>query len=226
MTELLIFLHIPKCGGVSFHRILEKNFAASEIFSVDGRDPWTSMELLFQQPHSILATIRLIKGHVLYGIHESMPHQQFKYITFIRDPITRLNSLFRYARSQVSHPLHHLAHHSTFEEFSLNSEVPDNFQTKLIAGVKRENLLQPCSAEIYHRAMANIERDFLFVGTLEQFEESLMWLRTQNILRNIFYERRNVTPRSVAHQLPCEDPSNAVIGERHHWDYSMYTQVS
>lgn len=222
MTELLIFLHIPKCGGVSFHRILEKNFTADQVFSVDGQEPWTSVELFLKQDSTILEKIRLIKGHVWYGIHQSMPQTQFKYITFVREPIARLDSLFRYAKSQVHHPLHYLVRHLSLSEFILHPAVPDNFQTKLLAGVKRDRLLEPCTAETYQTALKNIDQDFLFVGILEQFEASLMLMRSHNILQNIFYQKQNITPLitpKIAHQNAQHDPK---IQKYHQWDYQLY----
>ncbi|MBE9100646.1 sulfotransferase family 2 domain-containing protein [Vacuolonema iberomarrocanum] len=225
MNDLLIFLHIPKCGGVTFHRILEKNFTADQTFSVDGQDPWTSIELFLKQSFSSLEQIRLIKGHVLYGIHQFMPQKQFKYITFVRDPIARLDSLFRYAKSQAHHPLHDLAQHAMLSEFTLHPAVPDNFQTKLIAGVERDRLLEPCSLETYQRALRNIEQDFLFVGVLERFEASLVLLRTYNILQNIFYQKQNVTPLISTHSSYQEAQNNSEINERHRWDYRLYTYV-
>ena len=225
MNDLLIFLHIPKCGGVTFHRILEKNFAAEQIFSVDGQDPWTSIEVFLNQSLDNLERIKLIKGHVLYGIHQSMPQKQFKYITFVRDPIARLDSLFRYTKSHSNHPLHDLTRHTTLSEFTLHPTLPDNLQTKLIAGVERDRLLEPCSLEIYQRALRNIEQDFLFVGVLERFEESLVLLRSHKILQNIFYQKQNVTPLISTHSSYQEAQNNFEINERHQWDYQLYTYV-
>jgi hypothetical protein len=221
--QLLIFLHIPKCGGVTFHRILEKNFDKREVFSVDGQNPWNSVRTFLKKDASELKQIRLIKGHIPYGIHQFMPHEDYRYITFVRHPIKRLDSLFRYAKSHVNHSWHDLAQDSNFADFAMHSAIPDNFQTKLIAGVERYRLLDPCTEDTYRTALENIERDFSMVGILEKFEESLLRLRSQGMLQKIFFQKQNVTPLHTNYQDFCLEIKYPEICERHHWDYQLYT---
>src|SRR5438128_6438596 len=103
--EALIFLHIPKTAGTTLNRIIDWQYNPVSIFTVD--------------PHRIRATVarfktfseqrrrrfRVVRGHLLYGIHEFLP-QGATYITMLREPVARLLSTYRFILRDHLHPLH------------------------------------------------------------------------------------------------------------------------
>ena len=49
--------------------------------------------------------IRLLKGHIPFGIHESYSSTA-KYVTFLRDPVERIISYYFFLKRRPNHPLH------------------------------------------------------------------------------------------------------------------------
>jgi hypothetical protein len=99
------FLHIPKTAGTTLNRIIEWQYNPVLIFTVD--------------PHRIRATVarfktfseqrrrrfRVVRGHLLYGIHEFLP-QGATYITMLREPVSGLLSTYAFILRRPLHPLH------------------------------------------------------------------------------------------------------------------------
>src|SRR5262245_16845682 len=91
----LIFLHIPKPAGTTVHHVLERQFAADEVYSLAG-DSWASYRRDFQRltlPER--KKIRVIKGHMEFGLHELLP-QPATYVTVLRHPVDRIMSYYYY----------------------------------------------------------------------------------------------------------------------------------
>lgn len=115
---IYIFLHIPKCAGSTFRYHINKNmsrderinFNSDEAFRRIG-DPhvfhevgWNSDydKLLDRELNSLTSAekdrIRVIQGHgVFHGIHKHFD-RECRYITFIRNPVSRTVSEYNYLR--------------------------------------------------------------------------------------------------------------------------------
>lgn len=92
----LVFVHIEKCGGTTLRAMLETQFDAARICPEqgDGLGNWTINELArydFFAGHFDLAPCACIPG-------------QIRTITMLREPKSRLQSLYQFWKSHRPHP--------------------------------------------------------------------------------------------------------------------------
>ncbi len=87
-TPRILFLHVPKCGGTSIRRFLDDRFDAVRLELQSDRDDW----------HGSLQaakTAPLVYGHFSADQLEQIRGDAFVF-SFLRDPLDRLVSHFRY----------------------------------------------------------------------------------------------------------------------------------
>ena len=89
--EVTVFQHIPKCGGTSFHNILA-DYAKEKGLKIcserhNGLLNWPMTHLLESQ---------IFSGHYDASTIDLIPGQK-KTVTFLRDPVERLISLYRFS---------------------------------------------------------------------------------------------------------------------------------
>src|SRR5438045_9763500 len=71
-------------------------------------DPYrirATAERLKRLPDGRRRRLRVVRGHLFYGIHEFLP-QGATYITMLRDPVARLLSTYYFILRRPLHPLH------------------------------------------------------------------------------------------------------------------------
>lgn len=150
MNRTLLFVHIPKTGGLSFRRAVTQNLRALSLPHNVNLKAWG--------PDAQLAEV--VVGHMPYGIHEFMGNRKYDYLTILRHPVERAFSNFYYfPRSRTG---------QTIKEFL---EGPDGFR------IKNTHIRQLCGKSVlstneinkedYEQAMANLE-NFRYVGFTKQ----------------------------------------------------------
>src|SRR6187551_2305638 len=103
----LIFLHIPKAGGTTFHDILERHYKPGEIFDIRVLDQkQTSEKEFIDLPAEQKKKINLLKGHMEFGWHENFGNAEVQYVTFLRNPVERIFSLYNYIHRRPKHYLY------------------------------------------------------------------------------------------------------------------------
>jgi hypothetical protein len=219
----VIFLHIPKCAGSAFRDVLAANYDIRHAFIV--RAPAEDhIALLKRLPEFERASLRLVAGHVPYGIHELLPGPS-EYVTFLRDPVDRVVSLYYFIRRDTRHELHAAVRQMSLEEFARGELHPEitNCQTRQLSGREATSFLsgtQPCDAEDLARACRHLET-FGVVGLQERYDESvamcsLRYGWTLPVLREI-----NVT-KGRADMAAVPPPVIARIRECNGFDEELY----
>ena len=194
---MLIFLHIPKAAGTTFHQILDRKYEGKRIVSIDGLDSGASVQAFKEMPDHERAAIDLLKGHMPFGLHEYVSSPA-TYVTFLRDPVERVISYYYYVCRSPEHYLYDKVTGNNlslaqFVEAKLTTEVID-FQVKMIAG--KESALRSWQHDpsLLELAWNNIERYFSVVGFTEYFDQSLLLIKQKLGWRNSpCYQKRNVT---------------------------------
>ncbi len=112
----IVFLHIPKCGGTTLHNVLLGWFGAKSVH----RERFNN---LYSSSVSDLASKKVFSGHFDYFSTHLIPGNK-TLVTFMRDPIDRLISLYNFHRA------HRVKHPQPFNYISLASElaIDDYFQ--------------------------------------------------------------------------------------------------
>ena len=99
-SDRLVFVHVPKTAGTTIRAALARAYAPTErafIYHPSVPDSVTA-EALASWPEERRRELRLIMGHIGFGIHSELPGPS-RYVTMLREPMDRLVSLFDYFRS-------------------------------------------------------------------------------------------------------------------------------
>ena len=178
----LIFLHIPKAAGTTLHSILERHYPPANQCSI--YDPEQAAQLFPQWPRERREAVRLLKGHVAFGLHEHLIGAT-TYITLVRDPVDRVISHYCYVKRMPSHYLYKAVVEqnmslSDYASSRLTDEL-DNGQLRLLAGIVNERSvpLGGCDTQLLNRAKDHIEHHFALAGLTERFDESLALMAIQ-----------------------------------------------
>ena len=196
-NTILFFLHVPKAAGTTLHAILEKHYANRETYTIDGLRVRESIETFKGMSPAELRGIRLVKGHMPFGLHAFTPSPA-RYITFLRNPVERAVSYYYYVKRSPAHYLHRKVVDNDmslagFVQSRLTTELYD-FQVKLLAG--EESALHSWNYDdtLLELARENIDRYFAVVGFTEYFDHSLLLLRDVLGWRSWpLYRKKNVT---------------------------------
>ena len=179
MKDLYIHLHIPKTGGTTLRDIIQRQYQSEKILMIPKLDE--SEDILKEVSTSQINQLKLIQGHLKYGIHNHF-HRRAKYFAIIRDPINRVLSTYYYVLSQKNNPqnLSTSNNQMTIYDYVQSGVNPFliNGQTQLISG-KTGNIDNPIikSEELFSLAKENIANDFLFLGITEMFDETILILK-------------------------------------------------
>ena len=233
-VRALLFLHIPKAGGTTLHSVIERQFAPHVTFTISGMTPSKSIREFIELPPERRSKIRLLKGHMPYGLHKylSVPAT---YITMLRDPVDRVVSHYYFVRRSPG-----VGHHREVEQgrMGLDDFVREraaiganNDQTRLISGVEKVNAKlwnngqgvneEAGDVDILAIARANLRDHFTLVGLAENFDESLLLLKRRLGWRNVYYVKQNVTKGRLAKkQVPRETVS--LIEKHNELDMALY----
>lgn len=204
--DTVVFLHIPKTAGNTATWLLERHYAPQRRHAVPTQPreipPLDQINAgLRALPPERLEGLELVTGHYPFGIHEALPRRA-RYVTFVRDPVERVVSLYYYLRS---HPRHHLrgeANRLSLREFAERNVSGNlhNGQTAFLAG--RGIWHDRFDEELLAEALAHLESDFAAVGVTERFDESVLVFRRQlGWSARVYYRRLNVNRTRPRHEL-------------------------
>ena len=219
----LIFLHIPKTGGTTFRRILERNYPRDETLTFSGADYSAQLEQFALSAEADRARYRAIQGHLSFGFHRFVPGE-FGYVTWMRDPIARALSFYSHVRT---HPEHYLHRQLVDERLNLKALIereatPElfNLQTRMIAG-ERNSSGSTLDESALETAKKNLEKHFLFVGLTEQFDSGLILLSDMLGWKVPFYIKRNVTGERIAPQS-IDRETERLLREANRLDFELH----
>ena len=172
----LIFLHVPKCAGSTFLSILNRQYPHLNHFDIKLLSPdELNISELISQPEKKIKQINLIKGHQTYGLHKHLIGNS-SYISFVRDPVERISSLYHYVKNIPDNRFYSVIHKHklSLKDFVQKLEDPgiNNTQLFRIGGIPEE----PEEIQL-QQALRNVEKHFPVVGVVERYDESLMLLK-------------------------------------------------
>lgn len=221
--DLFIHLHIPKTGGTTLRDIIQRQYRSEKILMIPKLEE--SENILKEVSTSQINQLKLIQGHLKYGIHNHF-HRRAKYFAIIRDPINRVLSTYYYVLSQKNNPqnLSTSNNQMTIYDFVQSGVNPFliNGQTQLISG-KTGEIDNPIieSEELFSLAKENIENDFLFLGITEMFDETILILKNMLGWHMPYYSIANRTKKK-----PNYDAVNptiiSFIKEHNQLDIKLY----
>jgi len=189
--QTVIFLHIVKTAGTTVHQIIDRHYQPDEMYWI-GTKGYT-FEHFTSLSEADRAKIRLLRGHMVFGLHEFLPGP-LTYFTLLRDPVERVISYYYYIRRTPQHYCYDLisSNDMSLKEFIENKAdiLTLNGQTRVLAGGKWH---AECTEGAVEAAKRNLQEHFAIVGLAERFDETLHLLKKAFNWQNLRYTRQNVT---------------------------------
>ncbi len=222
MKNKLIFLHIPKTAGTTFHNILDKQFLPENVFTIQVIDDTRlNIDEFISLPKSAREKVYLLKGHMSFGLHKYMVGET-KYITFLREPRERIISFYYYVLQNSNLELYTLikSNNWSLHDFvaNVNMKELNNAQLKLISGIEANDEM------MLEKAIENIRTHFSFVGITEYFDESLK--RLEKIYGWDISDYINHKVNDSRPKLKDIDPKTIkLIEEKNRGDILFYEQL-
>lgn len=215
-NQALVFLHIPKTAGTTLNRIIEWQYNPLSIFTIDPYRIRATPERLKELSEARRRRLRVVRGHLYYGIHEFLP-QGATYITMLRDPVARFLSSYYFLQRRPLHPMHRKVKSEKIgiEDFIRLTPRRQNMQCSLLGGIPSNGTCDQRTLEV---AKENLAKRFSVVGLSERFEESLMLMAKTFDWEVPFYENRK-----VAKTRPEVEPAAVeLIKEHNRLDLELY----
>ena len=223
----VIFLHIGKTAGSTLRTILARQYTRQETFQVYPTRYYDTLDELTSLPAARRSEIRLLLGHVPFGVHEHVPAPA-TYITMLREPVDRVMSLYYFARRVPEHYLHQpiLRDNLDVERFvsgGLSWEM-DNGQLRVLTGHLHDIDIGGCTRTLLDEAKNNVTQHFSAVGLSERFDESVLVTKRRLGWKGLpVYRKRNVTvgrrttDRLSKSELAAIRKHNELDGELYEW---------
>ena len=228
-NKFIIYLHIQKTGGITLQRILRRKLGsplALRLFSSiqSKRQTLTLEEAL----RSKQLSDRYCAGHFCFGVHRLLP-QPFTYITILREPVSRIISLYHYSQTNPTAYYHKHAINKSLEEFALKTPLMelDNGQVRFLAGDEESYFINrtpvgECRRELLEAAQKNMEKYFSFIGITEYFDQSILLLSKKMRWRSSLFLRRNSTNRKKSYQAQIPETLRQEIAHKNSLDIQLY----
>lgn len=212
-TPLWIFAHIPKTGGLTMRGIIDQNVAPNRIYHY----PLHNQEKLVRSlTPTQKASFQWMYGHCRFGVHQYFK-RPYRYITMVRDPVSRVISAYYFIRSMPSNGLHQQVKNMTLEEYvySKNPRICaplNNHQTRYLSGQNDPDL---------KLAKKNLNQHFAFVGITEMYPQSVFLLNKLVGWKQAHYSKENVTKKRPKKPPVSEKLANH-IRSLNEMDYQLY----
>ncbi|MBX3362219.1 MAG: sulfotransferase family 2 domain-containing protein [Phycisphaeraceae bacterium] len=215
-----MFLHIPKTGGLSLRQTLLRHCAPGASFriihQIDDAARFARLPLERRR------AIRLIEGHMYYGIHQHVP-SPCVYITILRDPVARIRSYYNYVCRSKWHFLHSRI---TGDNLTLRDCIEqritvelDNYMTRSLSSLEYVNVpFGQVDERMYVAARAHLE-SIAIVGTTDRM--GLLY-RTLASMICIPLESPPHINRSDGPCFPDRDGTDKAICEFNTYDRMLY----
>jgi hypothetical protein len=212
----LVFLHIPKTAGQTLHFVALRKFEPHETIHLNslGTPIDDEMERI---PRAARERARLVWGNLPYGVHEHIP-RPCEYLTILREPVSRVISVYKHILNATSHVLHRRITESRmgleeYVESRIDAGQTENSQTRQLSGRQFGSLERDALEE----ARSHLQR-FLVVGLTERIEETFVLLRRSLGGGLMPYVTRNVSPSVDVTQRAVQ-----LVRDRNELDIDLYT---
>lgn len=242
----MIFLHIPKCGGMSLFSALSETFGPqiADLYDDSQRSLGRVRLKLADKTKSVYC------GHFSFGMHEWIGREA-SYVSFVREPISRLESLYSYCIPTLKGKFNP-ARGVAIEDMHKRLDFPDfflDFPACIKGDYSPEAFFSSPSAELENGmvrrfsgkglssgacteadlelAKKNIEMFFSFVGITERYDESINRLSELYGLKGLREKKVNVGKKDKAAEntVVFSEDLLAKIRAMNTYDISLYQWI-
>ena len=221
----LIFIHIPKTAGTTLHKIITQQYSPKSIHIRHDSEGETSTEWREEIRQKSQTSPTLILGHLSVGLHETFPTA--RYITCLRDPVSRIISHYRHAHSDSTHYLHHAIVSeklslSQYASSGLSGELSDGM-TRMLSGISDFHKGE-VTEETFAHAVSNLENLFTGIIPSERFDEGILLLARDLGWKTPYYLSRKIGRNP--YRPPADPETVRSIEEHNQYDRRLYDLFS
>lgn len=217
--DCIFFLHLPKTAGTTVYRYILERFNSEEILIYP--DESFHEHFSFTYPDDFIR-YRFFRQHARYDFFRYLPRKPVC-LTFLRNPITRILSLYNHVRRTAFHQWHTLfvGGDISIVEFAKNPAIKElsNFQVDYLAShsigkppVSGQDMLEIAKMRLH---------EFAYFGIQERFIESMKLLNYTFGWEETNYESFNVAP-SPTYEQDLNSEELKAIRERNELDLKLY----
>lgn len=184
MKTPVVFFHIPKTAGTSFHKVLSEVYPEDRTFSVSGADPREKLRELEKLPKKNKDELLMLKGHLLLNADQLL-EKECIFLSFFRDPVDRTISSYHYLKKAAHNRFHQEVKRIALKDFPafLLEKKWDNLQTRFLA-TSPHHIREPESREgIRQLEQEGLPRAFEVLNEMidhplitEEFDRSIVYL--------------------------------------------------
>lgn len=231
----LIFLHIPKTGGVTLQSIIRKQFLRGPLLEVGVVKGKVCYEKFDQMCEKGQIECQVLMGHLQFGVGRFLTLPA-KYITMLRDPVNRYISQYYDILKKKRYPCNKFLRRKVIADFNdyshlqgksieyfVRSNIGDeyaNLQTRYLCSIDNKTFVNRDFLEI---AKKNLKYKIECFGLLERFDESMLLLKKFLGLKNIYYIKKNVTTERMIVAPELSSKTVELIKEKNRYDIELYS---
>lgn len=217
----IVFFHVPKCGGTTLNEILMYIYGDAQVLKIY-EEPSEKTEQRYRELKlQRLRDYPIVTGHFSVGNPEL--EENADCVTMLREPRSRLQSMYRYIRQVETHDLHEIVCSRSYSirdciEQKISSDF-DNGLVRQFSGIGDEVPFGEVDEAHFRQASKNLQNKFLIVGLQERFNESLWLFKTLLDWKWPFYIHANKTARiDEASQVLTPE----LVEKSARWDSLLY----
>lgn len=227
-NSVLVFVHLPKTAGTTFHNILQKQFK-DKVHYCAYNNGFKQLNGLRRMSQADVDKIDIVRGHINYGIHKYFS-RPCEYITFFREPVSRIVSHYLYVQSNIFHPLHRLYEREEFSirDFLNKTTDNDNGQVRALCGLSNTlSMFEGPRLPFGEVDSTHLEQakktlaTFAAFGIQERFDESLLLMKERLGLDIPLYKSTNVNEINTKGLISQDDIK--YIREFNRFDIELYS---
>lgn len=219
--DRLLFLHIPKTAGMTLHSIIDRQYPSDILFNM--RRMW-NIDAFNALSEKERMNIRVLKGHMPFGLHARLGPGEVEYFTILREPVDRVVShyyqILRYSKHFFYEEMQ--KHKYTLKELMESGALKyvDNLQVRVLSG----NVEAPYGSiddAMLQQALEHIDRYFPLLGLNEYFDHFLLQLKDRYGWGMVNYRKRLVSKNRIA--VTALDPETLAAVQRYNeMDTKLY----
>jgi hypothetical protein len=209
--QLIVYQHVPKCAGTSSVEHLKTIRQDHWHFPFDKiEEYWENFAVAARDTNNF----KLVAGHFEYYHVDRLINFEvpFHGVTFVRHPIDRLVSDYRYNCTPKS-PLFEdfIRKFPTFESYAMEKIRPNAIAHTLVGG-----------AQSFEEYLEKLEERFTFIGLQEFYHLSMTILLRALGAQYIPTARKNVTQDTQENDFEIAHSTYEKLAWRHFLDMQLY----
>jgi hypothetical protein len=214
-----VFVHVPKTGGSCVRTVLAQNYDLDEMRSFDG--PVEDLDRFKAGDGTFTRRVRLLYGHVPLGVEDGLDASDFRRVTMLREPVSRLVSDYLFAMTPESGYYDEVMSGAlSFLDFVADPRLR-NAQASWIAGIHPLSDATVTDEHLAELSRAALDR-YAVVGINEHLPETMLLFAKALGWKPPVYKSVNVSPMSKRFMASLTERTLRHVRDLNKVDVALY----